>query len=268
MKRDSLGIRSTVWIYSKLLSLYPVSFQKSFGREMALTFRDVCRRENSLYGLSGLISLWFEVFIDLASTALQEHLTEVGMLTKRQSYIKVAGFLGSFGGVLFIIMGIALIFSGPLREFTGLQSAIIALTFLLTGMGTTGYFLAGRSERRVNTALGVMLFGALFSVMGPVLMAGDIGLGWILMALGVLAQGVGLVLLGVTARLDPGFMRAAWVPIVMGIAYLVILISGMVLQEETLFVAMIITLGAGWVLLGLILSSGKVHTDAQPPTVA
>ena len=24
----------------------------------------------------------------------------------------------------------------------------------------------------------------------------------------------------------------------------------------------------GWVLLGLILSSGKVHTDAQPPTVA
>jgi hypothetical protein len=268
MKRDSLGIRSTIWIYSKLLSLYPVSFQKSYGREMALTFRDVCRRENSRYGLSGLISLWFEVFIDLASTVLQEHLTEVGMLTRRQSYIKVTGILGALGGALVIIVGIAITLNNFGNDVTGQQAALFVLAFLLIGVGTTGYFLAGRSERRVNAALGVMLFGALIGAVGPVLMVGDIGLGWILFGLGLLVQGAGLLLLGVTTRQYPGFMRPAWLPLVLGIALTAVMILGSVFQLETLYGPTIAMFGTGWVVLGLLLLSGNVRTDAQPPAVA
>jgi hypothetical protein len=65
---------------TRLLAMYPFSFQERYGREMALAFRAACRREFGRYGLSGLINLWFKIFIDLASSALQEHLVEVGVL--------------------------------------------------------------------------------------------------------------------------------------------------------------------------------------------
>jgi hypothetical protein len=86
--------------------MYPFSFQERYGREMALAFRAACRREFGRYGLSGLINLWFKIFIDLASSALQEHLVEVGMLTQRQRFIRVTGIIGALGGVLAIILGV------------------------------------------------------------------------------------------------------------------------------------------------------------------
>jgi hypothetical protein len=86
--------------------MYPFSFQERYGREMALAFRAACRREFGRYGLSGLINLWFKIFIDLASSALQEHLVEVGVLTQRQRFIRVAGTIGALGGVLAIILGV------------------------------------------------------------------------------------------------------------------------------------------------------------------
>ena len=108
MKRDERGVEFSVWIYTKLLALYPISFHQQYGREMVLTFRDVCRREYGRFGSSGLIGLWFEIFIDLASSALQEHIREVRILSERQSFIRIAGLLGTIGGLLSIFVGLLL----------------------------------------------------------------------------------------------------------------------------------------------------------------
>jgi hypothetical protein len=274
MKRDSLDIRASTWFYAKLMVIYPLSFQENYGREMVLIFRDVCRKESSRYGFGGLIFFWLEVIIDLASTALREHLSEVRMLSTNQSLIRFTGILGALGGILSVIIGLLMIRGGLGEDVTALQAAIFILTYLLIAAGTTGYFLAGRREREVNAALGILLIGAIIGAVGPILMATDIGLGWILWFVGLLGQGAGLLLLGVTARRNPGFVRAAWLPLALGIIVLVLLIGGLASNsasdsvQGTIIGLTLGLLGAGWMILGLLLSSGNVRMDTQPPTVA
>lgn len=274
MKKDSLDIRTSTWFYAKLIFIYPLSFQENYGRELVLLFRDVCRRESSRYGLSGLIFFWLEVIIDLASTALREHLSEVRMLSTNQGLIRFTGVLGTLGGILSIIMGFAILRGRLGEDITALQMAMFILTYLLIAVGSTGYFLAGRREREVNAALGILLIGAIIGAVGSILMAADIGLGWILWFVGLLGQGAGLLLLGVTARRNPGFVRAAWLPLALGIIMLVLLIGGLASNsasdsvQGTIFGLTLGLLGAGWMILGLLLLSGNVRTDAQPPTVA
>ena len=274
MKKDSLSIRTSTWFYAKLLAIYPLSFQEKYGREMLLIFRDVCRRENGRNGISGLVIFWLEVIIDLASTALQEHISEVRMLSTNQNLIRFTGILGALGGILSIIIGVVLI-RGLGEDVTVFQAAMFILTFLLIAVGSVGYFFAGRNERDVNAALGVLLIGAIIGVIGPILMAADIGLGWILWGIGLLIQGAGLVLLGVTARKNTGFVRPAWLPLALGISIFTLMIVGITLSQsasdtvqQTLGGLTLSLLGASWMILCLMLLRGSVRTDAQPPTAA
>jgi hypothetical protein len=275
MKKDSLSIRTPTWFYARLLAIYPVSFQEKYGREMLLTFRDVCRRENSRYGISGLVFFWLEIIIDLASTALQEHISEVRMLSTNQGLIRFTGVLGALGGILSIIIGVTLIRGGLGDDVTAFQAALFILTYLLIAVGSTGFFFAGRHERKVNAALGVLLFGAIIGAIGPILMAADIGLGWIMWAISLLIQGAGFLLLGVTTRKNSGFVRPAWLPLALGITILTLTIIGITLSQTasdtvqaTLMGLTLGLLGASWLILGLLLLSGNVRTDALPPTVA
>jgi hypothetical protein len=265
VKRDSLSIRSSVWIYTKLLALYPVPFQRHYGREMALTFRDICRLEKNEYGLNGVISLWFEVIIDLAATILEEHLREVRMLSQSQSFVRIAGVLGAIGGALAIFVGFTLLRESLEEDITTLQIILFITTFLLTAIGTIGLFLAGRHEREINVGLGIMLVGALLGAIGPLLMVADIGIGWIIFPIGFLIQGVGLAQLGLVMRQYPGFIRIVWLPLALGLALVVLSMTGMATGSSVLWGILIMIFGTGWGLLGLLLS-GNVRTDAPPPT--
>jgi hypothetical protein len=265
VKRDSLSIRSSVWIYTKLLALYPVPFQMHYGREMTLTFRDICRLEKNEYGLNGVISLWFEVIIDLAATILEEHLKEVRMLSQNQSFVRIAGVLGAIGGVLAIIVGFVLLSEPPREDVTTIQMVLFVMTFLLTAIGTIGLFLAGRHEREVNVGLGIMLFGALLGTIGPLLMIAEIGVGWIIFPIGFLFQGAGLVQLSLVMRHNPGFIRMVWLPLTLGLALVALTITGMATDSNVLWGLLIMIFGVGWGLLGLLLLSGNVRTDAPPP---
>lgn len=266
MKRDSLSIRSSVWIYTKLLALYPIPFQRHYGREMALTFRDICRLEKNEYGLNGVISLWFEVIIDLAATILEEHLREVRMLSQSQSFVRIAGVLGAIGGALAIFVGFTLLRDPPGEDITALQMILFVTPFLLTAVGTSGLFLAGRHEREVNVGLGIMLFGALLGAIGPLLMVADIGIGWIIFPIGFLFQGLGLAQLGLVMRQNPGFIRIVWLPLTLGLALTALTMTGMATGSSVLWGLLIMIFGTGWGLLGLLLLSGNVRTDAPPPT--
>ena len=44
-------------LYRLLLRLYPPSFRRRFGTEMALVFQDRCRQEQRLVGRRGLLAL-------------------------------------------------------------------------------------------------------------------------------------------------------------------------------------------------------------------
>ena len=275
MEKDSSSIRTSTRFYAALLAIYPLSHQEEYGREMILVFRDVCRKENGRNGLGGLIFFWFEVLIELASTALQEHLSEVRMLSTSKGIIRFTGILGSLGGVLSIVIGVVLIQDRLGDDVTIFQAALFIFAYLLIAAGATGYFLAGRHERGVNAALGVLLLGAITGAIGPILMAADIGPGWILWFIGLVIQGAGLLLLGVTAYRNPGIVRPAWLPLALGMAILVLLIVGIAGADSrpdstqgALIGLTLSLLGAGWAILGLLLFSGNVRADAQPPTLA
>ena len=81
-------------------------------------------------------------------------------------------------------------------------------------------------------------------------------------------NGAGLLLLGVITRQNPGFLRPTWLPIVLGIAILSMTFTGMGTQNELFWGLAIGALGASWVVLSLLLLSGNVRTDVQPPAAA
>ena len=197
------------------------------------------------------------------------------MLSTNQGLIRFTGIMGTLGGILSVIIGFLLIRGGTGWDITALQAALFILTYLLIAVGTIGYFLAGHHVREVNVALGIMLIGAIIGAIGPILMVADVGLGWILWFVGLLGQGAGLFLLGVTARRNPGFVRAAWLPLVFGIVILVLLIAALASNysssapvQGTIIGLALGLLGVAWAILGLLLLSGNVLTDAQPPMIA
>lgn len=185
------------------------------------------------------------------------------MLPDRQSLIRIAALLGAIGGMLAIVVSITLARGSLEGDVTTPQIALFIVTFVLIAVGTAGYFMAGRHENDVNAALGIMLLGASLGAAGPLLMAGEIGVGWILFPLGILMNGTGLLLLGLITRQNPGFLRPTWLPIVLGIAILAMTFAGMGTQNELFWGFAIGVLGAGWVLLSLLLLSGNVRTKVQ-----
>ena len=60
-------------IYAALMHVYPRAFRAEYGDEMLEYFRDRRRDEKARAGNRGLARLWSRVLLDLASTALHEH---------------------------------------------------------------------------------------------------------------------------------------------------------------------------------------------------
>ena len=190
------------------------------------------------------------------------------MLADKHSFIRITAILGAVGGMLAIVMSITLARGGLDGEVAALQIALFILPFVLIAAGTTAYFMAGRHENDASAALGLMLLGASLGAVGPLLMAGDIDIGWILFPVGILMNGAGLLLLGMVSRQNQGFLRPTWLPTLLGIAILAMTFAGMGTQNELFWGLAIGVLGASWVVLSLLLLSGNVRTDVQPPTAA
>jgi FtsH-binding integral membrane protein len=65
-------------IYGLMLLAYPVEFRREYGRHMAQLFRDCYRKERRLQTPTGLLRLWLRVLVDLATTAPNERLQNLG----------------------------------------------------------------------------------------------------------------------------------------------------------------------------------------------
>jgi nitrate/nitrite-specific signal transduction histidine kinase len=64
--------------YRALLYVYPAAHRRVFGPCMAQLFRDLCRDAVEQDGTFGLVELWIRTLLDLAYTALVEHLEGKG----------------------------------------------------------------------------------------------------------------------------------------------------------------------------------------------
>ncbi len=63
-------------IYGALLVMYPAQHRREYGALMVQVFRDQCRDAKRQGGLLGFILLWINTLIDLATSAIQEHMNQ------------------------------------------------------------------------------------------------------------------------------------------------------------------------------------------------
>jgi hypothetical protein len=69
---DPYSIRCSYRVYGALLRLYPRRFQARYGDDMALVFRDTCRKAYRQDGVRGLFSLWGGALLDLGVNVSKE----------------------------------------------------------------------------------------------------------------------------------------------------------------------------------------------------
>jgi hypothetical protein len=74
---------TAIWsarLYRSLLLVYPASFRRAYGDEMARAFRDLCRDAWQASGAGGVLALWPGALRDLALAASAEHVGGLTML--------------------------------------------------------------------------------------------------------------------------------------------------------------------------------------------
>ena len=91
-------------VYRLLLRLYPAAFRAAYGAEMALVFRDCCRRALASGSFVAWLELWGRTLSDTLITALEEH-SHIGGNMTRARFFQMAGWAYPLA-VLFVWLGV------------------------------------------------------------------------------------------------------------------------------------------------------------------
>lgn len=126
-------------LYEWLLLLYPASFRRDFGRDMAHLFGDLSRDALQQRGYLGLLLLWQATFKEAAVTAFNEHLSEWRKdMQARQRIATLIGLVfliysGSFAAlnVLKYNLGVQL----PFDPFAGLTDSASPTLWIIAWNG-------------------------------------------------------------------------------------------------------------------------------------
>jgi nitrate/nitrite-specific signal transduction histidine kinase len=78
-------------VYNVLLWLYPRAHRLAYGPPMAQLFRDLCRDAHQQGGVPGLVRLWLRTLVDLAVSAVREHVKSGG--TTMEDILKAQGLV-------------------------------------------------------------------------------------------------------------------------------------------------------------------------------
>ena len=95
-------------LYAGLLRAYPRAFRSRYGEEMVLLFGDQLRDARAANGAGGVTTTWFRTLIDLASSAVGEHLRkDRTMATSLVTFeptpsMRWLGLFGVVGGALLL----------------------------------------------------------------------------------------------------------------------------------------------------------------------
>ncbi|MDQ2806291.1 MAG: hypothetical protein M3Z04_05140 [Chloroflexota bacterium] len=75
MNRPAWSVVLSVWVYRRLLGIYPAGFRHAYGLLMVQLFQDCSCAAYRQRGSCGLGLLWSHTVRDLAATGLREHLS-------------------------------------------------------------------------------------------------------------------------------------------------------------------------------------------------
>jgi len=249
-------------VYCLLLYLYPAPFRREYGRDMAQVFRDDARQALRESGLTGFLSLWLTIVIDLNKTAFAEHLWQV-LHRPQYKYVQWSGVAATIGGVVWL-MPWFLPWTNWLDEISETSQLLISLTGLtLVALGLSGLHLRLRaSGSRISApAFSLALIGLVLVispvvvalVTGPAVSAGPFGL----VIGGVICLTLGLVIMGANALSHQALGALSFVPLALAGGYVALLISMWLSQSNPsirFLIPIFITLDMFcWLLLGAAL---------------
>jgi len=111
MKRDDAPGGVAAWsarLYRALLLLFPASFRRAYGDEMARAFRDLCRDAWRTSGAGGVLALWPGALGDLLLAASAEHVGGLTMLRLTLVLSLAAPALFALDNLVYLIWAVLL----------------------------------------------------------------------------------------------------------------------------------------------------------------
>jgi hypothetical protein len=278
-------------IYRALLVAYPKGFRDHYEKQMVQVFRDSLREAYRLSGTPGVIDLWLHTCADLFVTALIERISEGSQYMFSPKVVLWSGGAGMFSGILWMMAGLA-----PL---SGGTTTVLALILGLGGLvglfsrqsGQGGRLgLAGFVLGLLGTSTAVVFLCWSFTSgrLSPSTVRTNPELaapGLLLLALAMMTVGVGPALLGIASLRAKTLPRWQGLPLGLGLLHIA---EGMLLwlvyyvpmsqgrnpfdpwppQGYIFHVAVLVSLGLGWMSLGLKLADEAVQITQPPPASA
>jgi hypothetical protein len=111
MKRDDALSGVAAWsarLYRALLLVFPASFRRAYGDEMARAFRDLCRDARRTSGAGGVLALWPGALRDLLLAASAEHVGGLTMLRLTMILSLAAPALFVLDNLVFMVWAVSL----------------------------------------------------------------------------------------------------------------------------------------------------------------
>jgi hypothetical protein len=190
-------------VYSGLLRLYPAPFRARYGDEMVVLFRDQLRDAHAGHGTGGLAATWTRTLIDLASSAVGEHLRRDGTVAQSLATFEPTRSMRGLG--LFGMLGAGLLLWAfiSLNPFADpVMNHIRLILFAVAGGAISLAFY--RRQAMVAPALAILTTGA-------VVIAGVWYVMWLTLASGVPSPHLGTFgLISMFASIALWVSPAAW----------------------------------------------------------
>ena len=236
-------------VYCLLLYLYPVSFRREYGYDMAQLFRDDVRGTMQESGGVAVVGLWFLAFFDLLKTAVAEHFWEIFHMPI-EKLTRWSGLAAALGGALFVFI---MYFEVPVNE-NSLFLWILLPMLLLWGVALTGLYrrLPDRSSTGNKMTFGLALISLLLLGAGAfTFWLSDPDLPWYLLGIGFYGLAIGIIGMGIIALKHQVLGVWRFVPLILGGVFLGFMVIATIAQQLSL--AFLILNGIGWLLLGMAL---------------
>jgi hypothetical protein len=186
----------------------------------------------------------------------------------KSQFLRLCGLAAVLGGTLFLLM----IFLGDANLEDTFIWLLTPLPALLLTLGVAGLSTFSSENGGIRIILLVNGIATVLTAVGFALMAWlNVEDGWMVMILGVLLISLGLLVFGLANWQAKVLPRWNWLPLVVGTLATAILIIGSMLpssqDSELGFYLWFGTIGAGWVLLGLIILLDGRHPSPALTTL-
>jgi hypothetical protein len=258
-------------LFRLLLHVYPASFRREFGLEMAQVFRDDMRATLREDGLTGMAILWFITALDLIKTAFVERAWEIFHMPQERFTRLLTGIAAAIGAPL-LIMTFGSQFFWETYGSLGLPSGdlvhpiLAGIGFLLMGPGLYGLYRKLPATTPSKLGLLVAQVSVLLGIVAMITWGQAISEQLVRLAFAL--HPIGLALMGLVALTNRSLGRVSFAPLLIVAAFIGSAITATPGVEGMGLQIFLLLTYAGWVLVGAAIALQRAEEPSEPMLAA